>query len=149
MTITADKVGRDLHLRLEGVDDPFVVHPLPGGAGVQITDTYLQSAAGAPVAMIDALQMALDGARQNAITGRWEPLPEEEQANFARINTELSQSESEAILMPAFFWQTILGMDGVKAYVEGGGGIEGTLKATGALSTRLGLFTRPTSPASA
>ena len=31
--------------------------------------------------------------------------------------------------MPAFFWQTILGMDGVKAYLEGGEGLSGTLRA--------------------
>lgn len=150
MTVHAEKVGRDLHLTLEGVDDPFVIHPLPGRAGIQITDTYLHTAAGADRAkeMTDALIIAVDGARQNAVTGRWEPVPEEQQVNFTRIGLELSQDEAESILMPAFFWQTILGLDGVKAYIEGGEGLAGTLKASGALSSRLGLLLRPTSPSS-
>jgi hypothetical protein len=150
MSVKASKVGRDLHLSFEGVDEPFVIHPLPGRAGVQITDTYLQVSAGANRAqeMTAALQMAVDGARRNAATGRWEPVPDDEQVNFNRIGDELSQNEAEAILMPAFFWQTVLGLDGVKAYIEGGEGLSGTLKATGALSRRLGLLVQPTSPSS-
>lgn len=147
MTVTAEKVGRDLHLRFEGVDDPFVIRPLPGRAGVQITDTYLAVSGGENRAqdLTQALQIAVDGARRDD-SGRWVPLPDEDQANFNRIGDELSQDEAEAILMPAFFWQTILGMDGVKAYLEGGEGLAGTLKATGALSRRLGLLVLPTSP---
>lgn len=148
--ITAEKVGRDLHITLDGVDGPFVVHPLPGLAGIQITETYLGVAGGAPAIrdMQSAMVMAVDGARQNSLTGRWEPVPAEEQTNYTRIGLELSQDEAESILMPAFLWQTTLGLDGVKAYIEGGGGLPGTLKATGALSRRLGLLLRPTSPSS-
>lgn len=151
MSITAEKVGRDLHITMAGVDGAFVVHPLPGRAGVQITDTFLASSGGTASAesLQAALIMAVDGARHNAITGRWEPVPEEEQTNFNRIGTELSQDESEGIIMPAFFWQTVLGLDGVKAYIEGGEGLAGTLKASGALSRRLGPLVRRTSPASA
>ena len=148
--ITAEKVGRDLHIRLEGVDDPFVVHPLPGLAGVQMTETYLGVAGGAPTIaeMNDAFIMAVDGAHQNAITGRWEPVAVDAQANYSRIGHELSQDEAESILMPAFLWQTTLGLDGVKAYIEGGEGLSGTLKATAALSRRLALLAPPTSPSS-
>ena len=148
MTVHAEKVGRDLHLTFDGIDQPFIVHPLPGRAGVQITDTYLAVSAGSDRAkeMTEALQIAVDGARQNALTGRWEPRPDDEQTNFNRIGLELSQDEAESILMPAFFWQTILGLDGVKVYLEGGEGLAGTLKATGALSRRLGLLARRTSP---
>ncbi|GAA1915318.1 hypothetical protein GCM10009775_04720 [Microbacterium aoyamense] len=147
---TATKVGRDLHITpFEGMD-PIVVRPLPGRAGVQITNTYLGVAAGQNKAKewTDALIMAVDGARQNSLTGLWEPVPEAEQLNYARIGNELSQDEAEAVIMPAFFWQTILGLDGVKAYIEGGEGLSGTLKATGALSRRLGLLSQPTSPSS-
>lgn len=147
MTVHAAKVNRDLHLTFDGIAEPFVIHPLPGRAGLQITDTYLPAAGGATSEILAAMQMAVDGARQNAITGRWEPLPDEEQINYNRIGNELSQAEAEAILLPAFFWQTLLGMDGVKAYIEGGEGLSGTLKATGALSRRLALSARPTSPA--
>jgi hypothetical protein len=148
MTVTASKVGRDLHLTFQGVDGAFVIHPLPGRAGLQITDTYLKVSGGEARAeeMTAALQMAVDGARRNPDTGLWEPLPESEQTNFNRIGDELSQNEAESIIMPAFFWQTILGMDGVRTYLEGGEGLPGTLKATRALSRRLGLLVRPTSP---
>lgn len=150
MTVHAEKVGRDLHLAFDGIEQPFIIHPLPGRAGVQITDTYLAVSAGGNRAqeMTEALQIAVDGGRQNALTGRWEPLPESEQVNFGRIGLELSQDEAEAVLMPAFFWQTVLGLDGVKAYIEGGEGLTGTLKATGALSRRLGVLVRPISPPS-
>lgn len=147
--IKAEKVGRDLHITMEGVDDPFVIHPLPGRAGVQITGTYLQTYAGGAVNLLPALQMAVDGARLNTLTGVWEPVPDEDQTNFNRIGNELSQEESEAVMMPAFFWQTVLGMDGVRAYIEGGEGLSGTLKASEALRRRLAPLALPTSPASA
>jgi len=146
MTVTAEKVGRNLVLTMEGVE-PFTVRPLPGLAGIQITDAYIHAAGGMSAADMEAaFVMAVDGARENTITGRWEPVPAEERANYNRIARELSQAEAEEILMPAFLWQTTLGMDGVKAYLEGGGGLAGTLKATGALSRRLGLLARTTSP---
>lgn len=143
--ITATKDGRNLVLTMEGVD-PFVIRPLPGHAGRQITDTYLTSVAGGSSTMdlTAALQMAVDGALHEDDV--WVPLPEAEQTNFARIGMELSQEEAELIIMPAFFWQTILGMDGVKAYIQGGEGLAGTLKASGALTTRLGLLAQRPSP---
>ena len=144
--IDAKKDGRNLVLTVEGVD-PFVIHPLPGHAGRQITDTYLTSVAGGSTAdLTAALQMAVDGAILDG--GVWVPRPESEQTNFNRLGMELSQEEAELIIMPAFFWQTILGMDGVKAYIEGGEGLAGTLKASGALTARLGLLARRTSPSS-
>ena len=148
MTVTAEKVGRNLHLKFEGVEEPFIIKPLPGRAGIAITDTYLAISGGENRAqdLTQALQIAVDGAVRDG--DRWVPVPDDQQTNFNRIGEELSQDEAESILMPAFFWQTILGMDGVKAYLEGGEGLSGTLKATGALSRRLGLLVRPTSPSS-
>lgn len=141
--ITASKDGRNLVLTMDGVE-PFIIKPLPGHAGVQITETYLGSLGGKPVNLLPALQMAVDGAVLDG--DRWVPRPDSEQTNFNRMGMELSQAEQELIIMPAFFWQTILGMDGVNAYIEGGEGLSGTLKASGALSTRLGLLGRLTSP---
>lgn len=143
--ITAAKDGRNLVLTMEGVD-PFVIRPLPGHAGRQITDTYLNSIAGGATSadLSAACQIAVDGAVLDG--DRWVPRPEAEQTNFNRMGMELSQEESELIIMPAFFWQTVLGMDGVKAYLEGGEGLAGTLKASGALTARLGLLVRRTSP---
>lgn len=145
--IKATKDGRNLVITLEGVD-PFMIRPLPGHAGRQITDTYLTSVAGGSSAadVTAALQIAVDG---GVLDGdRWVPRPEAEQTNFNRFGMELSQEESEGIIMPAFFWQTILGLDGVRAYIEGGEGLAGTLKASGALTARLGLLARRTSPSS-
>lgn len=143
--IEATKDGRNLVLTMDGVD-PFVIRPLPGHAGRQITDTYLNSASGNATAadLTTALQMAVDGAVLDG--DRWVPRPEAEQTNFNRIGMELSQEESELVIMPAFFWQTVLGMDGVKAYIQGGEGLAGTLKASGALTARLALLVRRTSP---
>lgn len=143
--IDAKKEGRNLVLTMPGVD-PFVVRPLPGHAGRQITDTYLTVTGGIGNAadLTAALQMALDGAVLDG--DRWAPRPESEQTNFNRLGMELSQDEANDIIMPAFFWQTLLGMDGVKTYIEGGEGLAGTLKAARALTARLGLLARRTSP---
>lgn len=131
-------------ITMEGVD-PFVVRPLPGLAGLQITDAFIDTAGGMSADEMDAaFRMAVDGARENAITGRWEPI--DEQPNYTRIGKELSQAEAEEILMPAFLWQTTLGIEGVNAYLSAGGGLPGTLKAVGALSRRLGILARRTSP---
>ncbi|WP_217183369.1 hypothetical protein [Streptomyces sp. AC495_CC817] len=145
--ITAHKDGRNLIITLEGVD-PFTIRPLPGHAGRQITDVYLNSMSGSASALdlTAALQMAVDGAVLDG--DHWVPRPDIEQTNFNRIGMELSQEESELVIMPAFFWQTILGMDGVNAYIKGGEGLAGTLKASGALATRLDLLARRTSPSS-
>jgi len=140
MTITVETVGRDLHISLDGIEEPFIARPLPSRAGIQITDTYLNSSVG--IADVEeltkALIMAVDGGRVDEATGRWEPVAIDEQVTFTRIGDELRQAEAEAVLMPAFFWQTVLGMDGVRAYIEGGEGLSGTLKAVAALSARLG-----------
>lgn len=151
MTIEAKQVGRNLHLTVEGAGDAYVIPPLPGRAGVQITDTFVRSSTGHTRAeeLTEALMMAVDGARLDPETGRWVPLPEEQQTNYNRIGMELSQAEAEQVLMPAFFWQTTLGIDGVKAYIEGGEGTAGALKAVGALSARMGLLARRTSPRTA
>ena len=145
--VNAEKQGRNLVLALEGVD-PFVIKPLPGHAGRQITGTYLASLGRKVPAqeMAGALQMAVDGAVLDGDV--WVPVPDAEQTNYNRLGMELSQTEAELILMPAFFWQTILGMDGVRAYLEGGEGNTGTLKAMGALHARLGTLARQISPSS-
>lgn len=151
MTVTAELHGRDLHITVEGIEAPFVIRPLPGRAGLQATDTFLAVAGhlgGAERAadMAAVMIMGVDGAVLDPDTGRWVPVPEDQQTNYARIGMELSQVEAESVLMPAFFWQTTLGLDGVKAYIEGGGGIAGTVKATGALAQRLAIFAPRTSP---
>lgn len=146
--VTAAEVGRNLHLTVEGVD-PFVIRPLPGRVGEQITSTYLNTAVGAATTqeMTDAFRMAVDGAVKEG--DRYVPLPEEEQRNYNRLQDELRTAEAESILMPAFLWQTILGLPGVTAFIEGGEGVAGGVKALWALTARLGISPSRTSPSSA
>lgn len=149
MTITASQQGRDLHLRIEGIEAPFIIHPLPGRAGLQITDTYLNGAVGetSNEEITDALAIAMDGAVKDG--DLWVPVPEEDRINSNRVGDELSLTETEHIAQCAFFWQTVLGVTGVNAYIEDGGGIAGGSKALWALVMRLGLSPTKTSPSSA
>lgn len=146
--VTATEVGRDLHLTVEGIA-PYVVRPLPGRIGEQITSTYLNSAVGSATTeeMTDAFRMALDGGVLNG--DRYVPLPEAEQHNYNRLQDELRTAEAESILMPAFLWQTVLGLSGVTAFIEGGEGVAGGVKALWALTARLGISPSRTSPSSA
>lgn len=146
--VTASEVGRDLHLTVEGVA-PYVVRPLPGRIGEQITSTYLEAAVGRATTtdMTDAFRMAVDGGVKDG--DRYVPVPESEQHNYNRIQDELRTAEAESILMPAFLWQTVLGLTGVTAFIEGGEGVAGGVKALWALTARLGISPSRTSPSSA
>jgi len=148
--ITATQEGRNLHLHVEGLD-PFIVKPLPGKAGMAMTDAYLQTATGAgdPQTMPLFLAMALDGATHDPDTDEWLPVPLEERANGNRMDMELSVGEIEDVAMCAMFWQTILNDSGVSIYLGEGGGVGGHTKAMWALVTRLGLSPLLTSPSSA
>lgn len=146
--VTASEVGRDLHLTVEGVA-PFIVHPLPGRIGEQITSTYLSAAVGAASTedMTDAFRIAVDG---GVLDGdRFVPRPIEEQHNYNRIQNELRTAEAESIVMPAFLWQTVLGLSGVTAFIQGGEGVAGGVKALWALTARLGISPSRTSPSTA
>ncbi len=146
--VTASEHGRDLHLTVEGVA-PYIVRPLPGRIGEQITSTYLLAAIGRATTeeMTDAFRMALDGGEKDG--DRYVPLPEAEQHNYNRLQDELRTAEAESILMPAFLWQTVLGLSGVTAFIEGGEGVAGGVKALWALTARLGASPSRTSPHSA
>jgi hypothetical protein len=146
--VTASEVGRDLHLTVEGVA-PYIVRPLPGRIGEQITSTYLDAATGRATTedMTDAFRMALDGAVKDC--DRYVPLPESEQHNYNRLQDELRTAEAESVLMPAFLWQTVLGLPGVTAFIQGGEGVAGGVKALWALTARLGISPSRTSPHSA
>lgn len=148
--VAATEVGRDLHLTIEGVA-PFVVRPLPARVGEQITATYLNASVGTATAedMQDALRMALDGAVRDEESGRFVPLPVDGQPNWNRAQDELRTAEAESVLMPAFLWQSVLGVAGVNAYIEAGEGVAGGVKALQALVYRLGLSAPTTSPSTA
>lgn len=139
-TVTAEQDGRNLRLTVEGISEPFIIRPIPGNAGHQITEVYIRTLARAaePADMALALAIALDGA-QRTEAGGWAPVPPEDRINSLRLGNEVSAAEGEDISMAAFFWQTILNVAGVNAYLSAGGGVSGIQKATTALLHRIGL----------
>jgi hypothetical protein len=132
--ITAEQVGRNLHLTVEGIAEPFVIAPLPGYAGEKATQTFLEVAARtrAPEHLEDVWQMVLDG-----VTDDGEPV--KDGPNWTRVKRTLSLHEGEDIIHPAFYWQTTLGIDGVNEYLEVGGGLPGAGKVLKRLLLTLGL----------
>jgi hypothetical protein len=150
--ITAEQQGLNLAITVEGIEAPFVIRPLPGRMGKALTDIYLRTMARElhPENMEDVFRIALDG-------GRWAddertklvPLPEAEQLVYNRCEDTLSQAAGQDVLHAAFFWQTVLGIAGVNAYVEAGGGFAGGVKTLGSLVQTLGISPLTTSPSSA
>lgn len=57
----------------------------------------------------------------------------------------IRQEEAEALCLCAFYWQTVVGMEAVREFVDSGEGTAGSLKALGLLQTRLGLSTSASS----
>lgn len=51
----------------------------------------------------------------------------------------IRQEEVEALALAAFYWQTVVGMDGVSAFIAEGAGQAGSLKTLALLQIRLGL----------
>lgn len=140
--LTTARAGRNLVITVDGVDEPFIVPPLPGNAGREATYAYLQVAGGsrgdkAATEISDAMAMCIDGGRLNPDDDHWYPNPPADRPNFTRIGNELREEEGEAVLMVAFFWQSILGDEGVRLYLEGGAGTRGSLRALVALVARV------------
>lgn len=147
MTTTATLHGRDLVLAVEGIDDPFIIKPLPGVKGKELTHLFLAIATRqeTPVPMETVLKWAVNGAERND-ADEWEWI--DDGPNSRRIEDELALHEAEDVFMPAFYWQTVLGIDGVNAFLRAGGGMTGSVKALGFLASTLGISPFTTSPSS-
>lgn len=147
--ITTTRDGRNLVIHVDDVDSPFVVTPLPGLAGVQVFETYLGGTGGIGTAeeLAEALMMSVDGAVHDEETGRWRPLPEAQRTTYDRIGHELSQAEAEDVLNVSFLWQSALGDDGVRVFLDNGGGVKGLLAALTAFRARGDMLTRRTANA--
>lgn len=132
--ITAEQVGRNLHLTVEGVEEPFIIHPLPGYAGEKATQVFIEIAAQKrpPEELEGVWQMVLDGVTADGT-------PVKDGPNWTRIRNTLSLHEGEDVLHPAFYWQTTLGIDGVTEYLEVGGGLAGAGKVLKRLILTLGI----------
>lgn len=106
--ITAKLQGRRLALTVETEPDeqaiaPVLVDPVSARVGRELSSRYLLTVEGL---LDDGGQIGADMVR--AIGA----------ANAARIDDELSQAEAELMLQAAFFWQTVGGMDAVRALLE-------------------------------
>lgn len=151
-TVSASIKGRNLALALDGIDEPFIIPPLPGSAGHQITATYLAKAHPltseevSDAEVTEALMIAVDGGLKDAETGRWAPREAGERPVWDRVQAELQLSEAADVIMPAFLWQTVLGGRGVTAYFEAGGGDAGMLRGLLELVARLGIGGAQVSP---
>lgn len=130
---TATIQGRNLVLTVDGIDEPFIIVPLNGRRGQVLTSTFINICAGAlsPMGMDDVLTEAVG------------------LAVYERVRDELSLHEAESILLPAFYWQTVLGLEGVTAYISGGEGLAGSKKALELLILTLGISPTQTAPSGA
>lgn len=134
MTTTAVEVGRNLHITVEGIDEPYVIAPLPGFAGERATELFLSIAARqvAPEQLLEVWQLAVDGVKDDDTTVVDGP-------NFRRIGRELRLVEQDSVVQAAFYWQTAVGIDGVNALLSGGAGLAGAKKALELLIWTLGI----------
>ena len=141
--------GRDLHITIEGVDDPFVIRPLPGRRGQELTEYFLRIASqqpldglpDAPPDMDTVLNWAVNGVDED---GNWITDGE----NSRRVFNTLTLTEGQDVLLPAFYWSSVLGIKGVEEYFAVGGGMAGGVKALGSLTMILGISPLVTSPSS-
>jgi len=148
MATIATEDGRDLLIQVDDLE-PYRIHPLPGGAGHQITEAYLAVARGESDGedIPEALSIALNGAEYDETADRWR-LPKLLPIS-RRLEREVRLAEIESVAYCAFYWQTIVGIAGVNAFLEAGGGIAGQVKALWVMAARMGLSTSQTSPLSA
>jgi hypothetical protein len=135
--IKAELQGRRLILTVETADDetpiePYRVEPLSGKVGRQLSMDYSLMLVGQTP---DGFNI---GDAMITATG---------QENYDRLSDELRQEEAEQIIQAAFYWQTAIGMDGVRAILEGGVG--GMGKASALFAQRMAPLLPPTSPRSA
>lgn len=141
---TARQVARDLIITVEGVE-PFTVRPLPGRRGKELTDLFLRMATrqGMPpeTTMEQVLAWSVNGVDEN---GDWITVG----PNSERLENTLTLHESEDVYNAAFYWSTVLGIDGVNTYLAHGGGLTGSVKALEALALTLGISPSMTSPSS-
>lgn len=131
--ITATQSGRNLVITVGFIDEPFTIAPLGGRRGQELTDQFIKIAAG------ELSPLVMDGLLSEAVG----------ESVYERVLDELSLSEAEGVLLPAFYWQTILGIDGVNAFISGGEGLAGAKKALMLLIWTLGISPTVTAPSTA
>ena len=133
MSVTAKTEGRNLVLTVDFIEEPFIIEPLGGRAGQELTNDFLNIAAGL------ASPLGMDAVLARAVGADV----------FERVRDTLQLSEAEGVLLPAFYWQTVLGLDGVTAFISGGEGMAGAKKALSLLVLTLGISPTQTAPSGA
>ena len=106
--ITAQLRGRRLALAVETEPDeqaipPVLVEPVSARVGRELSTRYLLAVEG----LLDDPTVI----GQDVVTAMGKD-------NAARIDAELSQHEAEIMLQAAYLWQTVGGMEAVRAYLE-------------------------------
>lgn len=141
--ITAAESGRNLIIQVEGLA-PYIINPLPGFAGQKAVEIFLNVAARQlqPEALLEAWQLAVDGVDENDNTITDGP-------TFTRISRELRLKEQDIVVQAAFYWQSVLGIDGVNVLLEGGEGLAASKKVLELLIWTLGISPTQTERSSA
>lgn len=147
MTIRAEQKGRLLTLTVDGGDEfgitPFTIAPASAKVGRALSQAFILLST--RVAVMDPEQIAamyrtaLDG---GTINDDGEFVPVEGGTNYDRAENELSQVEAAEFTHKVFMWQSLVGMDGIKAFDEGAAGgnqVTGMVKSLRLLSDKLGL----------
>jgi len=137
MTIKAEQVGRRLVLTVTdengaAVFEPYVVEPVAMKAGRQLTADYLAVASQAGTVSVERQA----GMFREALN----------EHNAARAEEEVSQVEGDELCVKALMWQTVIGMDGIRAFDAAGGGVAGVVKALRLLTAMSAALPSPTSP---
>lgn len=137
MTIKAEQVGRRLVLTVTdengaAVFEPYIVEPVPMKAGRQLTADYLAVASQTGTVSVERQA----GMFREALN----------EHNAARAEEEVSQVEGDELCVKALMWQTVIGMDGIRAFDNAGGGVAGMVKALRLLTGMSAALPSPTSP---
>lgn len=160
---TATQEGRNLVIRVPGIDDPFVVTPISAKRGQYLTERYLSaSLRGIPTDQAEGIFIESFGPENYSRTfgciveqvedspgvkGWRKRIPAD--GEIEPEGLALRQEEGETLCMAAFFWNSIIGMEGVNALLDSSTvGTSGILKANGLIQLRLGLSPLTTSRSS-
>lgn len=176
---TATTEGRRLVLRVDGIDEPFLVDPLPAKRGRALTELFARASrskiTGEELPEMDLETIFIESlgpANYSRMTGLYvdefdaegdyvrthtqfaaEVLPShadmmgtarfiarERMAGEAELDGEpIRQEECESLALCAFYWQSVVGIEAVNAFIGAGEGLEGSLKALNLLSIRIGI----------
>lgn len=181
---TATTEGRRLVLAVDGIDEPFLVDPVPARRGRYLTEQFVSAALQrlAPDETEAIFIESINPDNYSRMSGfivdefdnegeyvrSWNPDGDYVRDNYAPQFPErthpvryrareavagelesdgeaIRQEECESLCLCAFYWQTVVGMEAVNAFIQGGEGQAGSLKAMSLLQIRLGFSNTPNS----